>query len=46
VDAANYWGNGGDGNLDPMAQIAVAQRVAARYFYPGYVPDQNGCAAW
>ncbi len=46
IDAANWYGNGGGSDVSPAAQIAVAQRVAARYVYPGYVPDQGVCAAW
>lgn len=46
ITAANWADFGGGSDVSPAAQIAVAQRFAAHYFYPGYVPDQNGCAAW
>lgn len=46
INAVNWYGNGGGSDLSPAAQIAVAERVVARYASPGYVPDQNGCASW
>lgn len=46
ISAVNYYANGGDGNMSPAAQIAVAQRIEANAGLAGYVPDQSGCAAW
>ena len=46
ITTANWYGNGGGSDLSPSAQIAVAQRVVARYATPGWIPDQNGCSAW
>lgn len=42
INATNWWANGGTSDLSPAAQVAVAQRIEGT----GYVPDQNGCAAW
>jgi len=44
ITAANWYGNGGGSDETPLAQIAVAERVATRYFWPGFVPDQSGCS--
>ena len=46
LTAANWVAFGGGSDLSPAAQVTVAQAFAAHYFYPGYVPDQGGCAAW
>jgi hypothetical protein len=46
ISAANWYGNGGTSDVSEDAQIIVAERVAARYVGPGYVPDQHGCASW
>lgn len=46
INSVNWYGNGGGSDLSISAQIAVGQRIATRYVYAGYVPDQNGCAAW
>ncbi len=46
INAHNWWAYGGGTDLSPAAQIAVAQRIEAAAGNAGYVPDQNGCAAW
>lgn len=46
ITAANWYGNGGGSDLSPAAQVAVGERVVAKYATPGWVPDQNGCSAW
>jgi len=46
INSSNWYGNGGGSDLSPAAQIAVAERVVAKYASPGWVPDQEGCAAW
>jgi hypothetical protein len=46
ISAVNYYANGGNGDMTPAAQIAVAQRVEANAGLAGYVPDQYGCAPW
>ena len=46
IDAANWAAYGGTSDLDPAAQVAVAERIEAAAGTPDYVPDQNGCAAW
>jgi hypothetical protein len=46
ISAVNYYANGGDGDMSPAAQIAVAQRIEASAGLAGYVPDQSGCAPW
>jgi hypothetical protein len=46
INAANWYENGGTSDVSPDAQIIVAERIATRYVYAGYVPDQNGCSSW
>ena len=41
ITAQNWYANGGGSDMSPAAQIAVAMRVSG-----GWIPDQNGCAAW
>lgn len=37
---------GGGADLSPAAQIAVGERLLVANGLAGWVPDQNGCAAW
>ena len=46
INAQNWYAYGGGSDLSPAAQIAVAQRLLAANGQAGWVPDQNGCAAW
>ena len=46
INADNWYKNGGGSDLSIGAQIAVGERIAARYVHAGFIPDQNGCAAW
>lgn len=46
IDATNWYAYGGGTDTSPLAQIAVAQALEAASGTPGFVPDQNGCAAW
>ena len=46
INSASWYQFGGGSDLSPAAQVAVAERFAAHYVYAGYVPDENGCAAW
>ena len=46
LTAENWAAFGGGTDLSPSTQVAVAERFAAHYFYPGYIPDQQVCASW
>lgn len=46
ITTTNWYGNGGGSDTSPAAQVAVAEALAARYVYPGFVPDASGCAGW
>jgi hypothetical protein len=42
INSTNWYSNGGESDLSPAAQVAVAQRIEGT----SYVPDQGYCAAW
>jgi hypothetical protein len=46
IDAQNWAAYGGGTDESPANQIRVAQDIEAATGTPGYVPDQDGCAAW
>jgi hypothetical protein len=46
IKAQAWYAYGGGSDLSPAAQIAVAQRLLAANGDAGWVPDQDGCAAW
>jgi len=51
INSANYYlaasSIGANPNdLSPANQIAIAEALVASWGQAGYVPDQNGCAAW
>jgi hypothetical protein len=46
ISRANWVAYGGGADLSPAVQIAVGQRIEAAAGLAGFVPDQEGCAAW
>ena len=43
ITTANWYGNGGGGDVSPAAQAQVGAAIMARYATAGQVPDQGGC---
>ena len=55
ITADNWRKFGGGDDVSPAANVRVAQRIIASLIgwdvqgvvvYPGFVPDQHGCASW